>query len=146
MKQRKDYETRQRDAVLALFKNQPQRGMSAQEAYEQLRASGTAIGRTTVYRTVARLCEAGQLIALGDLRAAGGAPKTYQHRGQSRHISVRCSGCGMMAALTCDAVEAFEEHLFADHGFRLEEAECLLNGLCGDCQRQQPHDDLKGSP
>lgn len=137
MKQRKDYSTRQRDAVLACFASQPRRAMTAQTVYEQLRNEGVSIGRTTVFRTIAKLCESGQLIVPADLRSASGSPRTYQHAGQSRHISLRCSGCGQIAALTCEAVKRFEQHLFADHGFLLQEAECLLSGLCGKCLDKQ---------
>ena len=133
MKQRKDYTTRQRDAVLDCFASQPQRGMTAQTVYELLRSEGVTIGRTTVFRTIARLCKSGRLIVLSDLRSASGSPRAYQHAAQSSHISIRCSGCGQMAALTCESMKQFEQHLFADHGFLLQQEECILNGLCGKC-------------
>ncbi|NLW20459.1 MAG: transcriptional repressor [Clostridiales bacterium] len=135
MKPRKTYRTRQRDIVLSCFANQPRRGMTAQEAYEQLLKQGQDIGRATVYRSIALLVAQGQLVALQEAHGAG--PARYQHRGNSRHISVRCSGCGLIAALTCGAVDAFERHLYQDHGFRLQEDECLLPGLCSQCQNQE---------
>lgn len=131
MANRKDYRTRQRDTVLNCFLSQPRRSMTAQEVLEHLERGGQAVGRTTVYRTIALLAEKGQLVTVKDAHGAG--PARYQHRGQTRHISVRCSGCGLIAALTCGAVEEFERHLFKDHGFSLQEEECLLPGLCSAC-------------
>lgn len=147
MSERKPYSTRQRNAVLACFESQPQRVMTAQEVYEQLKEQGFGVGRTTVYRTVAKLCEEGALMAPADLHAPAKAPTRYQHRGDSRqHISVRCSMCGLVAALHCDAVNEFERHLFQDHGFLLQEAECLLPGLCGSCRKQSTSPQPKEKP
>lgn len=139
MNQRKDYKTRQKDAVLHCFETQPRRAMSAQEVFEQLNEQDPPIGRTTVYRAVSRLAEQGLLVSLSE----GQGPTKYQHRGsKARNISVRCSGCGLIAELTCAAVDEFEQHLFLDHGFRLQEDECLLPGTCGNCRDNTP--DMKG--
>ncbi|NLM86611.1 MAG: hypothetical protein GX171_07965 [Clostridiales bacterium] len=133
MSERRDYRTRQKDAVLHCFEAQPLRAMTAQEVFDQLNEEGLSIGRTTVYRTVARLSEQGLLLALAQGPVTG--PTRYQHRGgKSRSISVRCSGCGLIAGLTCAAVDDFEQHLLNDHGFSLQEDECLLPGLCATCR------------
>lgn len=130
--EREDYKTRQRDAVLALFASQPQRSMTANEAYLELLYTNQPVGRTTVYRTVTLLSRQGRLISIKD----GPAPIRYQHREyKQKHISVRCNVCGMIADLTCEAVNHFEEHLRDDHGFILQEDKCLLPGLCKACQQ-----------
>lgn len=143
MPSRKDYRTRQRDTVLNCFISQPRRSMTAQDVIEHLAQAGQPVGRTTVYRTIALLNEKGLLVTIKDAHGTG--PARYQHRGQTRHISVRCSGCGLIAALTCSAVEAFERHLSLDHGFSLQEEECLLPGLCSAC-KSHIHNDPKGTP
>lgn len=143
MPNRRDYRTRQRDTVLSCFTSQPRRSMTAQDVIDFLEQAGQPVGRTTVYRTIALLSEKGQLVAIKDAHGAG--PARYQHRGQTRHISVRCSGCGLIAALTCSAVEEFERHLSLDHGFSLQEEECLLPGLCSAC-KSQTDNQAKGTP
>jgi len=136
MAQRREYRTRQREAVMACFLAEPGRGLTADEVRAELAKVGQAVGRTTVYRTLARLQEQGWLAAFKD--ASPASPVRYQHRGlSSRHISVRCSGCGMIAALDCEAVTAFEEHLSLEHGFILKEDECLLPGFCNGCRPGQ---------
>lgn len=133
MAQRKEYRTRQRDAVMTCFQAAPGRGLTAEEVRAELAAAGLAVGRTTVYRTLSLLVERGWLSAFKD--ASPLSPMRYQHRGlSSRHISVRCSGCGMIAALDCEAVTAFEKHLSLEHGFTLKEEDCLLPGFCSGCR------------
>ncbi len=134
MEARKTYNTWQRNAVMACFSNQPQRSMTAQQVCEQLANEGSTIGRTTIYRTIARLVEEGLLFRVNESSPATTA--RYQHRGQfPRNISVRCNQCGFIAALTCEAVSQFEEHLYVDHGFMLMENECILPGLCSTCRQ-----------
>ncbi|NLE69914.1 MAG: hypothetical protein GX611_06965 [Clostridiales bacterium] len=136
---RKEYVTRQRNAVLDCFVKRPQEGLTAQEVFQLLRDQGVSIGRTTVYRAIAHLCESGALIQLSDLHTVTDAPKRYQHKGaDTGHISVRCSQCGLIAPLKCEAVSAFEQHVSQDHGFTLLEEECMLPGLCAGCQ-EKPH-------
>lgn len=132
--ERKEYATRQRDAVLACFEQHPKKGLTAQEVYQLLKQQGVAIGRTTVYRAIAHLCESGSLVQLSDLHTVTETSKRYQHKGKDTgHISVRCAHCGLIAPLQCEAVNAFEQHVQEDHGFSLLEEECMLPGLCADC-------------
>ena len=147
--ERREYVTRQRNAVLACFEARPQEGLTAQEVYQLLKQQGVAIGRTTVYRAIAHLCESGALIQLSDLHTVTDAPKRYQHKGpDSGHISVRCTGCGLIAPLKCEAVSAFEQHVSQNHGFTLLEEECMLPGLCADCNEKthEPHGSGKETP
>ena len=108
--------------------------MTAQEVRSELNQKGEAIGRTTIYRTIAKLLEEGLLFRVNELSPA--ATARYQHRGQyPRNISIRCSSCGLIAALTCEAVNSFERHLSQDHGFTLLGEECILPGLCSGCRK-----------
>ena len=137
--ERKGYATRQREAVLACFEARPREGLTAQEVYQHLYHQGVQIGRTTVYRAIAHLVGSGALMALSDLGSDMDAPRRYQHKGQDAgHISVRCTGCGLITPLKCDAVSAFEQHVQQDHGFRLKEEECILPGLCAHCHDNSP--------
>jgi Fur family ferric uptake transcriptional regulator len=145
LNRRKDYKTRQRENVLSCFLSQPGRHMTAAEVCQELAKTGMRAGRTTVYRSIALLYEKGVLISFNEQHQA--APLRYQLREKGqRHIIVRCSGCGMIASLACEAVEAFEKHLSLDHGFALREEECLLPGLCSQCQDSGGAPETKGNP
>lgn len=133
---RKKYNTRQRSLVLNCFTSQPQRSMTAQEVCSELNRQGEAVGRTTAYRTIAKLLEEGLLFRVNEASPVSAA--RYQFRGKNpRNISVRCSSCGLVAALTCEAVGAFEKHLSQDHGFTLLGEECILPGLCSGCRKKE---------
>ena len=59
--QRGNYQTRQQEAIVALFERSAQACLTADEAYRQLLAEGMDVGKTTVYRAITKLCDAGVL-------------------------------------------------------------------------------------
>ena len=62
---RGSYQTRQQESVARLFESRPDSCLTAEEAYQELEKElnreGRAIGKTTVYRAITRLCESGEL-------------------------------------------------------------------------------------
>ena len=63
----------------------------------------------------------------------------YQYHGGDddcdRHFHVMCSRCGNMFHVDCEMAGQLAEHLYAEHGFRVDPRACVLVGLCKDCQR-----------
>ena len=53
--QRGNYQTRQQEAVAALFERSPEACMTADEAYRKLLDTGMDVGKTTVYRAYVHL-------------------------------------------------------------------------------------------
>lgn len=129
------YQTRQQDAVEAFFSSHEQECLSAEEAYQRLLDGGCDIGKTTVYRVITRLFQAGRLRRY----AAGerGEPARYQYNPcQESHLHIRCINCGTLEHLHCEEVEAFASHLTCHHGFTLDESQTILYGCCKNCQKQ----------
>lgn len=56
MAQRGTYQTRQQEAVCALFASRPEECLTAEEAYQALFKAGSDVSKTTVYRAISRLC------------------------------------------------------------------------------------------
>lgn len=61
MPQRGTYQTRQQEAVCALFASRPEDCLTAEEAYQALFKAGSDVSKTTVYRAISRLCQTGRL-------------------------------------------------------------------------------------
>lgn len=142
MDRAKAYKTRQRQEVLAVFSSSPMDSISAAEVRSTLLSKGVPVGRTTVYRAIERLVQEGRLFALPKARASD--PARYQYRASpAKSISIRCSACGLLQPLNCAFTREFETHLQQEHGFALNEGDCLLPGLCDNCQHSPKK---KGTP
>jgi len=133
MSQRGAYQTKQQEAIEQLFSARPEECLTAEEAYHTLRESGMEIGKTTVYRSITRLCQNGRLRRY--VPHDSGAAATFQFNPCSEsHMHIRCIHCGALAHLHCDEVEAFSRHLTQHHGFVLDEGQTILYGCCQSCQ------------
>lgn len=136
MPQRSTYQTRQQDAVEALFQDSPDACFTAEEAYLALLKSGLDIGKTTVYRTLSRLCQSGHLRKYAASQSGEAALFQYSPCRES-HLHIRCVQCGALAHLHCEEVEAFTRHLTCHHGFSLDESQTILYGCCESCRDKQ---------
>ncbi len=130
------YQTRQQEAVEALFASREQTCLTAEEAHQLLSERGLDIGKTTVYRTITRLCQAGRLRRYSPHERGEAAHYQYNPC-QESHLHIRCIHCGALAHLQCEEVDAFASHLTQHHGFTLDEGQTILYGCCEGCRTKQ---------
>lgn len=134
--QRGTYQTRQQEAVEMLFASREQECLTVDEAHQALMESGMDIGKTTVYRAIARLCETGRLRRYAPHTHGESAHFQYNPCRES-HLHIRCIHCGRLAHLHCEEVDSFSHHLNDHHGFTLDESQTILYGCCKSCQTLQ---------
>lgn len=134
MSQRGTYQTRQQEAIEALFASRPEECLTAEEAYLLLVQQGLDIGKTTVYRALSRLCQAGRLRRYVP-HGSGSAAHFQYNPCKESHLHIRCVHCGALAHLHCEEVEAFSSHLTHHHGFLLDESQTILYGVCAGCRQ-----------
>jgi len=135
MTQRGVYQTKQQEAVEELFSASPENCLSAEDAYFALHERGLEIGKSTVYRTITRLCQTGRLRRY--VPHGSGEAATYQYNPCiESHLHIRCIHCGALAHLHCEEVQVFSQHLTQHHGFTLDEGQTILYGCCQACQHK----------
>lgn len=136
MSTRRAYQTRQQEAVIRLFHQRPEDCLSAEEVYQLLDAKGLSIGKTTVYRSLTRLCDSGALRRYAP-QSSGECARFQLNPCNESHLHIRCVDCGQLAHLHCDEMEQFKNHIHQSHGFILDESQTMLYGLCQDCRRKE---------
>ncbi len=136
MSQRGSYQTRRQEGIEALFREQPEACLTVEEAYQALLKKGVELGRTTVYRSITRLCQSGRLrrYAAAD---SGGAARFQYNPCQESHLHIRCVHCGALAHLRCEEADAFSRHLVCQHGFTLDVKQTILYGCCDSCRQKE---------
>lgn len=133
---RGNYQTRQQESVEALFASREEECLTVEDAYKLLSEQGAGIGKTTVYRAIARLCQAGRLRRYSAHERGESARYQYNPCRDS-HLHIRCLSCGALAHLSCEVVEHFASHLTEHHGFVLNEGQTILYGLCENCRTSE---------
>jgi Fur family ferric uptake transcriptional regulator len=120
--------TPQRQAVLAVLGSAEGAHLSADDVWQRLRGRGTEMDRSTVYRVLADLTDAGLLeqVRLGDGIAR------FEIQEVAHHHAV-CTRCGGTEDVSVDAVHALASRMRRESGFALAHHPLLLPGLCAAC-------------
>lgn len=121
--------TRQRIAVaeaMASFED----FRSAQDIHELLGRRGDPVGLATVYRTLQRMVEAGEV----DLLRTEDGEAIYRRCSDTHHHHLVCRGCGATVEVEGPAVERWTRAIADEHGFADVSHALEIFGTCRDCR------------
>jgi Fur family ferric uptake transcriptional regulator len=130
---RKPRATRQRLAVAELLSGLHD-FRSAQEIHEALRARGTSVGLTTVYRSLALMVEVGDV----DVLTREGGEMVYLRCSRQHHHHLVCRSCGRGIEITGPPFEQWADDLGRRYGYTRITHTLELFGLCPDCSAADP--------
>lgn len=120
--------TRQRAAVIDRL-GQVDDFRTAQQLYDDLRHGGTAVGLTTVYRTLQALADTGEV----DVIRTDDGEAAYRRCSTGHHHHLVCRSCGRTVEITGPTVERWASAVAAEHGFRDVSHDLEIFGTCADC-------------
>jgi Fur family ferric uptake transcriptional regulator len=123
------YTGQQRDMVQFIFKQHNH--FDADELFETMKQSGLKVSRATVYRTLAKLVDAGLL-----RRLELGPRMFYEHDyGYPAHEHMVCQQCGDVIEFQSQQIEATIAEVCRQHGFHSTNHTFIIRGTCADCNR-----------
>ena len=104
----------------------------ADTLYERFKGKGLRISRDTVYRTIPFLLESGVI-----QKSVGAGKREFYERtpAKGHHDHMMCVDCGKFIEFTCDEIEALQEKVCLEHGFKLKFHDHRLYGYCKTCRR-----------
>lgn len=133
--QERDYKlTPQRQDVVRVLLNHPDKHLSAEEVYNLVKANNPEIGLATVYRTLELLSELAilQKIDFGDGRSR------YEFADEAhRHHHLVCLNCGAVEELDEDLLEPLENLVAERFGFHVTDHQVTFYGLCRACRPRE---------
>jgi len=119
--------TRQRDDILSVFL-EVKGHITSDEIYNRVRERFPNIGYTTVYRTMKLLCDAG----LASEHHFDEGVRRYEIA-HEHHDHLVCTRCGKIIEFECEMIEAAQDKIAANYGFRILRHRHELYGHCSDC-------------
>ncbi|MEP9361360.1 Fur family transcriptional regulator [Nocardioides sp. CN2-186] len=102
---------------------------SAQEIHELLGERGEAVGLATVYRTLQRLAEAGDV----DVLRTEDGEAIYRRCSDSHHHHLVCRECGATVEVEGPTVERWTRSIAAEHGYADVSHTLEIFGTCPSC-------------
>lgn len=121
----------QRDLVRYIFSYHDH--FTATKLIDDIRDKGLKISRATVYRTLARLVDAGLLRThrFEDQVA-------YEHSyGYPEHDHLYCRQCGKIVEFAAPELAELRDRVAREHRFRAESHRFVVTGLCESCALQK---------
>ena len=119
----------QRDLVRFLFRQHHH--FDAEQLIDALKQAGFRVSRATVYRTLAKLVDAGLL-----RRLEIGPRMYYEHDyGYPQHEHLRCDRCGKMIEFQNPAIESAIRDVCRQHHFQPAGHTFVIRGVCAECNR-----------
>ena len=103
--------------------------LSAQEVHSRLRATGTRIGLTTVYRALQSMADAGEV----DVLRTDDGESVYRRCSTGHHHHLVCRTCGRTVEVEGPTVERWADRVATEHGFRDVEHTVEVFGTCNRC-------------
>jgi len=103
------------------------------------RTDGRSVSRSTVYRRLLEMVEAGLIRRVA--RANG--REVYEHDyGYPQHDHLICNKCNKMIEFHNIEVRRYVEAIAREHGFQLTGHRLEAQGLCSDCAKPRRHKKL----
>jgi Fur family ferric uptake transcriptional regulator len=103
---------------------------SAQEIHDLLGRRGESVGLATVYRTLQRLAEAGEV----DMMRTEDGEAIYRRCSDTHHHHLVCRSCGRTVEVEGPAVERWADAVAAEHGYAAVSHTLEIFGTCRDCR------------
>ncbi len=138
MNSRSKYKTKQREILIHYLESVPGVHITAGDVADHFRKQGSAIGQSTIYRQLESLVDEG---LLNKYIIDGNSPACFEYIGTDCHAEAepcfhcKCEKCGKLIHLHCDELEEIQEHLYAEHRFRLDPLRTVFYGLCDECMQ-----------
>jgi Fur family ferric uptake transcriptional regulator len=123
--------TRQGDAVEGALRS-AEGFRSAQDVYAALRADGSNVGLSTVYRHLQAFAEDGRV----DVIHTPEGETTYRYcggPGSTHHHHLVCRSCGRAEEVEGAAIERWARQIAEDRGYTAVDHTVELFGTCGSC-------------
>jgi Fur family ferric uptake transcriptional regulator len=130
------YTTRQGEAILSFLSSCQGAHVTAAQVAEYFNAISEPIGRTTVYRRLEKLVAEGKARKY-IIDESNAACYQYVEEPQRDRYHLKCEVCGEVFHLLCDLLDGLGEHIYEEHGFRVNELKTVFYGVCANCRKSE---------
>ncbi len=136
MNSKSKYNTRQREILIKYLESVQGKHITAGDVCEHFRQQGEPIGQSTIYRRLEVLVDEG---VIKKYVIDANSPACFEYVGEDGHsedevcFHCKCEKCGKLIHLECDELAAMNEHIFAEHAFKVNSTRTVLYGLCENC-------------
>jgi Fur family ferric uptake transcriptional regulator len=112
--------------ILDIFQNSAVRHLTAEDVYKILLADNMDVGLATVYRVLTQFEQAGLL----NRNHFESGKAIFELNQRSHHDHLVCLDCGRVEEFVDEEIEARQQRIAAERGFRIAEHALAIYGSC----------------
>ena len=112
--------------ILSILEQNADRHLSAEDVYKALLEAGDETAFATVYRVLTQFETAGLVIR----HNFEGGHAVFELDSGEHHDHIVCVDCGAVVEFMDDTIEARQEQIAGDHGFRIADHSLVIYGHC----------------
>jgi Fur family ferric uptake transcriptional regulator len=117
--------------ILKLLERSPNRHMSAEEIYQQLKNEEIEVGFATVYRVLTQFESAGLVVR----HNFEGDHSVFELDNGKHHDHLVCLDCGKVHEFLDEEIESRQNNIAKEAGYLITDHALTIYGLCGECQK-----------
>ncbi len=117
--------------ILEILERSTMRHLSAEDMYKELLDAGEDIGLATVYRVLTQFENAGLVIR----HNFEGERSVFELNDADHHDHMVCAKCGRVDEFFDKRIEALQEKVAEEKGFKLQDHSLTLYGVCRRCDQ-----------
>ena len=132
------YKTKNRDALIAYLQTREGEHVTVNEIHDHFRAIGSTMGVATIYRNLEKMVADGQMRKyVVDSGSAACFEYSGAQHGHARFIHCKCEKCGRILHIDRSEIEEMARLLEERSGFRMDNVQTVLYGVCGECKSEK---------
>lgn len=137
----KGYNTKQKNIIIDMLKNNKDRHLTADEMLKILEELNSPVSKATLYRFL------DVLVSTGNLRkyiTVEGEKACYQYIDEEDchlHYHLKCIECGKLIHMDCKHIDEIQEHVLKAHNFNVDSSRIVLYGTCEQCMEVEHEKD-----
>lgn len=129
------YKTKQSKVILSCLHYYKGSHVTVPMISRYLENQDNPVGTATIYRQLEKLEKEG-LVRKYILDGKSGSCFQFVDNENDHcddHYHLKCEKCGKLIHLQCKTLDTLEEHVYEDHGFRINPLKTVFYGVCPDC-------------
>jgi len=129
------YETKQRNYILEVLKENKDKHLNCEEIHDILKQKQNPVSLATLYRSLDKLVS---LNIIRKYTTSHFGKACYQYIDDNckahNHFHLICLKCNKLIHLDCDIMNNFLEHVEEHHEFKILPEKVVYYGYCSDCR------------
>jgi len=105
--------------------------ITANEIIESVKARMPGVNKSTIYRTLDILEQAGCVY-----KSEQGNEFIYHHDHEGHHHHLKCSRCGKIISCEEELFDSVQKAVAKKYGFQADFKHLIVNGLCENCKQE----------